>query len=268
MSGARLSGDTDTSLTSASSVLLPVIRNCWGPSITHVVMFYQRKSYPFLSAVTLYRNPLQPHDHMIYERSLRRSRAVLSRWWIRVKWHKSIVTQNFSPANIHPSWERNKENVFKPSPCQFKITIFIMDHMDQSSVPDMTHNPSTTNLGFNKIFNNKIGNYQAEMNRKTLHVCIIWNIYYFAVTYCKSLSPGDWCPSDGVHNILTHIDLSIPLQLDITRTRDLREHNSSCHCSKSLIIMYLLKLSKYLCIFRRRFIWLAQREKAAPVIIT
>ena len=190
----------------------------------------------------LYRNPLQPHDHMIYERSLRRSRAVLSRWWIRVKWHKSIVTQNFSPANIHPSWERNKENVFKPSPCQFKITIFIMDHMDQSSVPDMTHNPSTTNLGFNKIFNNKIGNYQAEMNRKTLHVCIIWNIYYLAVTYCKSLSSGDWCPSDGVHNILTHIDLSIPLQLDITRTRDLREHNSSCHCSKSLIIMYLLKL--------------------------
>ena len=190
----------------------------------------------------LYRNPPQLHDHIMYERSLRRSRAVLSRWWIRVKWHKSIVTQNFSPANIHPSWERNKENVFKPSPCQFKITIFIMDHMDQSSVPDMTHNPSTTNLGFNKIFNNKIGNYQAEMNRKTLHVCIIWNIYYLAVTYCKSLSPGDWCPSDGVHNILTHIDLSIPLQLDITRTRDLREHNSSCHCSKSLIIMYLLKL--------------------------
>lgn len=147
----------------------------------------------------LYRNPLQLHDHIIYERSLRRSRAVLSRWWIRVKWHKSIVTQNFSPANIHPSWERNKENVFKPSPCQFKITIFIMDHMDQSPVPDMTHNPSTTNLGFNKIFNNKIGNYQAEMNRKTLHVCIIWNIYYLAVTYCKRLSSGAWCPSDGVH---------------------------------------------------------------------
>lgn len=190
----------------------------------------------------LNRNPLQLHDHIIYERSLRRSRAVLSRWWIRVKWHKSIVTQNFSPANIHPSWERNKENVFKPSPCQFKITIFIMDHMDQSPVPDMTHNPSTTNLGFNKIFNNKIGNYQAEMNRKTLHVCIIWNIYYLAVTYCKSLSSGEWCLVPIWWSPYL-IDLPIPLQLDITR--DLREHNSSCHCSKLLIIiciMYLLEL--------------------------
>ena len=55
-------------------------------------------------------------------------------WWIRVKWHKSIVTRNFSLRNQIPIHHGgNKENLFKTKTCQFKITIFIMDHRQAQS---------------------------------------------------------------------------------------------------------------------------------------
>ena len=70
-------------------------------------------------------------------------------WLIRVKWHKSIVTQNFSPSKYHSIMESNKETVFKPEACQFQITIFIMDQLK------LWHDSITSNINvITKIYSN------------------------------------------------------------------------------------------------------------------
>ena len=77
-----------------------------------------------------------------------RNRACFG-WLIRVKWHKSIVTQNFSPSKYHSIMESNKETVFKPEACQFQITIFIMDQLK------LWHDSITSNINvITKIYSN------------------------------------------------------------------------------------------------------------------